>query len=52
MLSHSPDVAETLDDDRVGLMLSGHTHGGQVRLPLIGSLSFHPNTVRNMPAGW
>ncbi len=36
MLSHSPDVAETLDDDRVGLMLSGHTHGGQVRLPLIG----------------
>lgn len=37
MLSHSPDVAETLDDDRVGLMLSGHTHGGQVRLPLIGS---------------
>ncbi len=37
MLSHSPDVAETLDDERVGLMLSGHTHGGQVRLPLIGS---------------
>lgn len=37
MLSHCPDVAETLDDDRVGLMLCGHTHGGQVRLPLIGS---------------
>jgi predicted MPP superfamily phosphohydrolase len=37
LLSHSPDVAETLDDERVGLMLSGHTHGGQVRLPLIGS---------------
>lgn len=37
LLSHSPDVAETLNDARVGLMLSGHTHGGQIRLPVIGS---------------
>jgi predicted MPP superfamily phosphohydrolase len=37
LLSHCPDVAETLKDDRVGLMLSGHTHGGQIRLPFIGS---------------
>lgn len=36
LLSHSPDVAETLDDARVGLMLCGHTHGGQVRIPLLG----------------
>jgi predicted MPP superfamily phosphohydrolase len=37
VLSHNPDVAETLRDDRVGLMLSGHTHGGQVVVPLFGA---------------
>jgi uncharacterized protein len=37
LLSHNPDVAETLDDRRVGLMLSGHTHGGQVVLPFFGA---------------
>jgi uncharacterized protein len=36
MLSHNPDVAETLDDRRVGLILSGHTHGGQVNIPGFG----------------
>ena len=33
LLSHNPDVAEKLHDPRVGLMLSGHTHGGQVVFP-------------------
>ena len=33
LVSHNPDFAETLTDRRVGLMLSGHTHGGQVSLP-------------------
>ncbi len=37
VLSHNPDVAETLKDTRVGLMLSGHNHGGQVVMPVIGS---------------
>jgi predicted MPP superfamily phosphohydrolase len=41
LLSHNPDVAEEpgLVDSglRVDLMVSGHTHGGQVRLPLLGS---------------
>jgi uncharacterized protein len=36
MLSHNPDVAETLDDRRIGFVLSGHTHGGQVNLPGYG----------------
>lgn len=33
VVSHHPDFAERVDDSRVGLMLSGHTHGGQVFVP-------------------
>ncbi len=35
MLSHNPDVNIQLrGDERVKLVLSGHTHGGQIRIPL------------------
>ena len=37
LVSHNPDLAETLRDPRVGLMLSGHTHGGQVVFPTAGA---------------
>ncbi len=37
MLSHNPDFAELIDDQRVGLMLCGHTHGGQVVIPGFGA---------------
>lgn len=30
LLSHNPDYMEILESDRVDLMLSGHTHAGQV----------------------
>jgi predicted MPP superfamily phosphohydrolase len=33
LVCHNPDFAETLTDSRVGFMLSGHTHGGQVFVP-------------------
>lgn len=36
VLSHNPDVFPSIPD-RVTLTLAAHTHGGQVRLPLIGS---------------
>ena len=35
-LSHNPDVAESLNDPRIRLLCSGHTHGGQINLPFIG----------------
>ncbi|MDQ8756819.1 metallophosphoesterase [Sphingosinicella sp. LHD-64] len=38
MLSHSPDPFPKLPRD-VGLMLAGHTHCGQIRLPLVGAIS-------------
>ena len=37
LLSHNPDLLPKVPR-RVGLTLCGHTHGGQVRLPLIGAL--------------
>jgi predicted MPP superfamily phosphohydrolase len=36
LLSHNPDYVEEIHDPRVGLVLSGHTHGGQVNLPIVG----------------
>ena len=38
LMSHNPDCAEELPEGiRVDLMVSGHTHGGQVWLPLVGA---------------
>lgn len=38
LLSHSPDPFAALPPD-IGLMLAGHTHCGQIRLPFVGALS-------------
>ncbi|MDX1965412.1 MAG: metallophosphoesterase [Pirellulales bacterium] len=38
LLSHNPDfVEQNPADPRVGLVLSGHTHGGQLCLPIYGA---------------
>jgi len=38
LLAHEPDCADDVARYRVDLQLSGHSHGGQVRLPLVPPL--------------
>lgn len=47
LLSHEPDPApDWAAYGRFALNLSGHSHGGQVRLPLLGALRLPPLGVR------
>ncbi len=38
LLHHSPDIFEAAAERNVSLHVAGHTHGGQIRLPLVGPL--------------
>ena len=41
MLVHDPGIVQQLHDEPINLILAGHTHGGQFRLPGIGPLVTH-----------
>ena len=38
LLSHRPELFEIYSDNNMDLVLSGHAHGGQFRLPFIGGI--------------
>ena len=42
LLSHRPEVFEVYVEHEVDLVISGHLHGGQIRLPFIGGF-YTPN---------
>jgi predicted MPP superfamily phosphohydrolase len=47
VLSHNPDTAEFLQPWRVDLQLSGHTHGGQIVFPNVGTLPEKLQKIQN-----
>lgn len=42
LMSHAPDLAESAYQHQIHWQLSGHSHGGQVKLPFIGALVTSP----------
>ncbi len=56
VMCHAPDYADQLSahpsGKSVGLMLSGHTHGGQVRMPFVGALNLPPGGRKFSKAGF
>jgi predicted MPP superfamily phosphohydrolase len=51
LLSHSPEIFIKADLARFDLVLAGHTHGGQIRLPWIGAL-WLPEGSERYESGW
>ena len=50
LLVHEPDIADQMIAYPVDLQLSGHSHGGQVRLPWLGA-PYLPPMARKYPWG-
>lgn len=51
LLSHNPDILATVPNS-VGLTLSGHTHGGQVRVPGLRTIYNVSNYGERFQRGW
>lgn len=51
LLSHSPEIMEQLLSARASLILSGHTHGGQVVLPYVGPIHVPSEIPRRFASG-
>lgn len=52
LLSHQPSVLDLPQTQNVSLILSGHTHGGQVRLPFVGAPARFATTDLKYDRGW
>ena len=47
ILVHEPDISDKIVKDySVNLILSGHSHGGQIRLPIIGPIYTPPHSKK------
>jgi predicted MPP superfamily phosphohydrolase len=51
LLAHTPDLYREAAAAGVHLYLCGHTHGGQIRFPLLGALFHHAKAPRALVVG-
>jgi predicted MPP superfamily phosphohydrolase len=51
LLVHSPELIKEAAAAGIALYLCGHTHGGQIRLPLVGPLLTNANCARKYTRG-
>jgi uncharacterized protein len=51
LISHAPDIVFHLAPFKVDLVLSGHTHGGQIKLPFIGTIIKRTKLTRKQASG-
>lgn len=51
LLAHAPELYEEAAASGIDLYLSGHTHGGQIRFPLIGSIRNNARCPRQYTYG-
>jgi uncharacterized protein len=52
LLCHNPMGVRMAAERHIDLVLSGHTHGGQVRLPVVGALYTRSKLGKRFIAGW
>src|SRR5262249_38731372 len=52
LLSHTPDLFYQAERWGIDLMFSGHNHGGQVRLPLVGAVFMPSRYSRRFDRGF
>jgi uncharacterized protein len=52
LLCHNPEGVRMAAEHHIDLVLSGHTHGGQVRLPVVGGLYAKSKLGKRFIAGW
>lgn len=46
MIMHEPDFIDEINPENYDLVLAGHSHNGQVRLPFIGAIILPPNAKK------
>lgn len=51
MVVHTPELYEEAEKAGMDLYLCGHTHGGQIRLPLVGPILLNSHSPRRMARG-
>jgi hypothetical protein len=51
LMGHRPDYISVVDDLPIDLCLAGHTHGGQVRLPVIGPIVTFADIPKELARG-